>query len=142
MHTSEKLTAQHRNFKQNLINPMTNLIADHEAERLAQLNYGREKLVLPKKQVNSKSKTANAGSKYPQVERRKSQKTGHESMLSKVVSERRKITILFADTNRHEVTGELLEFDKYSIRIRENEGRCVWYFKSAIAGLIEESREG
>ncbi|MGZ8220781.1 MAG: hypothetical protein ACXWT0_03945 [Methylobacter sp.] len=73
--------------------------------------------------------------KKPNPERRKAKLTGHEACLAKVIAERRKIEIVF--NSDESVVGELLEFDKYSVRIRRKDGSYMWYFKGAMCGFKE-----
>jgi sRNA-binding regulator protein Hfq len=104
--------------------------SEYEAERLSQLQYGRKKLVLPSTS-HSNGKKAMSNAPAP----KKVQKTGHEACLAKVISERRKIEIrLINDTI---VRGELLEFDRFTIRLRHADDTCMWYFKGAMIGFSE-----
>ena len=72
---------------------------------------------------------------------KKVQKTGHESCLAKAIYERRSVQIHLL--NGGTFTGELLEFDTYSLRVRIDGGDCMWIFKSAMMGFKEvESNVG
>lgn len=128
-------------------------LSDHEKERLIQQQYGREKLLVlsakdSKEDESMKQDVADKPVTRQESDRRASlrnagtdksvkkvQKIGHEACLAKVVYERRKVEILFTDGTS--VTGELLEFDKYSVRVRESNDGCAWYFKSAMKGFRE-----
>lgn len=118
----------------NTTNP-TNVVkfqSDHEAERLNQLQYGRKKLVLPSHSHSNGKQIMNK----PQTQQKpKILKVGHEACLSKVISERRRLEITLV--NGTIVRGELLEFDKYSMRIRLVDDNCMWYFKGAMIGFSE-----
>lgn len=113
-------------------------IDEVDNERSRQINFGREKLTLKQPSTERKMNThqdrnnkAPSKSQSPKV-----QKTGHEACLAKVVSERRKIEAHLINGNQ--VSGDLLEFDKFSIRVRDdNTGRVFWVFKSAIIGFVE-----
>ena len=122
------------------INKSSLMTGDAGEERQAQLSYGREKLSLKKHTdsgVVSDHPTRTRENNKSQ-QKKGQQKTGHEACLAKVVAERRKIEIEFCDGGI--VAGELLEFDKYSIRIRRHNGECSWFFKSAMRGFKEMDR--
>jgi hypothetical protein len=61
--------------------------------------------------------------------------TGHEVALAKMVKERRRIKVTFV--NCESVEGELLEFDKFSIRVALDSGICEWFFKSNLKSFSE-----
>lgn len=61
--------------------------------------------------------------------------TGHEVALAKMVKERRRIKVTFVDSESLE--GELLEFDKFSIRVALDSGVCEWFFKSNLKSFAE-----
>ena len=104
--------------------------SSHETERLSQLQYGRKKLVLP-----STSTSQTTGKKVMNHQPKKIQKVGHEACLSKVISERRKLDVVLINNTR--VQGELLEDDRFSIRLRLDDGSYMWYFKGSIIGFAE-----
>lgn len=107
-----------------------------ELERIRQEKYGREMITLPKKPKPPHLHTTTTTTKpVQQIERRKIKKTGHEACLSKVVSERRMVEITFL--NESVCLGELLEFDKYSMRVRDQGGDTFWFFKSSMKGFKE-----
>lgn len=110
----------------NKINPVVLFSRASDAdERERQISYARQ---LPE---------VNGGKEYLESKKqRQKAKTGHESCLAKVVAERRFIEIIFRDMQEN-VIGELLEFDEFAIRVREEDQTCTWYFKSAIAGFKE-----
>lgn len=133
-----------------------NILSDHEKERLIQEQYGREKLTLTttnkpsegfkmeekmaKSPINSRFVTREesdrrASKRASEEGAKKVQKTGHEACLAKVVFERRRISIL--TVSGMTISGELLEFDKYSLRLRDENDACMWYYKSAVVGFME-----
>ena len=137
------------------INPekSVKIIPDHERERLMQEQYGREKLTLPSAKNNSEGEVMK--SQVPQLPRngtdrradndkkdtKKIQKVGHEAALAKVVYERRSVKVLLNSVGEcTEICGELLEFDKYSVRLIKKDVECIWIFKSAMIGFMEEER--
>lgn len=105
-------------------------IDQQEIERLRQQRYGREKLALTTTKSERRTMIKNKA-----LPIKKAQKEGHEACLAKVVSERRSVEIIFADDTTF--TGEVLEFDKFSIRVKGENGRGIWFFKSSMKGFKE-----
>lgn len=130
-----------------------NMLSDYEKERLIQEHYGRKKLTLATANKPSEGEVLNidGASKSRFISREESdkrtarkgsgkmtdkiQKSGHEACLAKAIYERRKVRL--TTTTGYCVVGELLEFDKYSIRLRNSHSECMWYFKSALIGFEE-----
>lgn len=110
-----------------------------EEERERQINYARQ--ILNEEDEESDVRGINDGRGFLESNKKyqKQKKTGHEACLAKMIAERRSIEIIFRDMQDN-VIGELLEFDEFAIRVREENQTCTWYFKSAIAGFKEVGR--
>jgi len=117
--------------------------SEHEVERLSQLQYGRKKLVMPTPSTSTYT-SASTGAKImdnkqvnKQVNKqpKKIQKVGHEACLAKVISERRMIEVTLI--SGLVIRGELVEFDKFSVRIRHADETYTWYFKGSMIGFSE-----
>ena len=130
-----------------LITGKTTLL-DYEKERAVQQQYGRNKLTLTTNKTSEESrkmeiKKSEYVTRQESDRRNSSKKTGdikvkkigHESCLAKVIYERRRVKVVLLNGNT--IIGDLLEFDKYSLRVKIDGGDCMWIFKSAMIGFKE-----
>ena len=106
---------------------------DFEQERQNQLHYGRQKLTMPTLVTTKGKRVDNKHRTNDKPDYKKAQKTGHEETLAKLIYERKKVKLLF--TNDSVLIGEVLQFDNYSIKIRDQSGNEGWWFKSALIGF-------
>ena len=109
---------------------------EFEVEREAQLNYGRKKLTMPTLATSRGKNVNNTGGRPSKDAQdfKKEKKVGHEETLAKLIFERKFASIHFNDgTILH---AEVLQFDNYSIKLRDDDGNVGWWFKSSLKGFV------
>lgn len=101
-------------------------MSDSDKERIAQETYGRRQLNKEENPDVSQNPISDEKKKEKDL---RFHKTGHDAYLAKVVAERKSIKI--ETWSGKTIIGELLEFDKYALKIRKD-GVATWYNKSSI----------